>query len=120
MLSARSDGLEIPALFLENELISAIGKYLKLLEYVDIRPPIVILLALLHVKEYRLAAPRRFSLRRIDHKVDRDTLILPDILIEDYNVDVAKELRPVFDAVWQAAGWERCLNYDEEGQRVAN
>jgi hypothetical protein len=25
-------------------------------------------------------------------------------------------LRPLFDAVWNAAGWERSFNYDEKGK----
>ena len=42
-------------------------------------------------------------------------LILPDVLIEDYDCDVPAALRPVFDALWNAAGYERSLNYDENG-----
>ena len=119
MLYAQADRLEIPALFLENELISATSNYLKLLKQVEIRPPVVILLSMLNVKGYSLIAPDRFSVHQNGRQVDRGTLILPDILIEDYDADVAQELRPIFDAIWQAGGWERCLNYDKEGQRIS-
>jgi len=46
---------------------------------------------------------------------DRDILVLPDVLIEGYGCDNPTVLRPIFDAVWNAAGWERCFDYDEKG-----
>jgi hypothetical protein len=38
---------------------------------------------------------------------DRDDLILPDVEITSADDDVAKLMRPAFDALWQAAGWSR-------------
>lgn len=52
--------------------------------------------------------------------IDRDILLLPDVIIDDFNSvlgfkEVAKILRPIFDAVWNACGLARSLNYDEQG-----
>ena len=46
---------------------------------------------------------------------DRDSLLLPDLLIDDLAVDLPSLLKPAFDAMWQASGWSRCLDYGEEG-----
>lgn len=51
----------------------------------------------------------------IPKPIDQDLLMLPDILVEDFNVDAKEVLRLVFDMVWQACGWERIMNYDENG-----
>ena len=48
--------------------------------------------------------------------IDRDVLILPDILVDDYNTPIPSVLRPAFDALWQAAGFARSMNYDQQGQ----
>jgi hypothetical protein len=56
-----------------------------------------------------------FSLRRSNY-IDRDVLQLPDVLIEDENLAAGKIMRPIFDAIWNAAGWEKCFNYDEDGR----
>jgi hypothetical protein len=53
---------------------------------------------------------------RGDSTIDRDMLLLPDVLIETYTPDMPTLLRPLFDAVWNAAGWERSINYDEKGK----
>lgn len=44
--------------------------------------------------------------------MDRDALLIPEILVESCDVDSATVLRPAFDAIWNAAGWPRCVNYD--------
>jgi hypothetical protein len=35
---------------------------------------------------------------------------------KSYTPNMPTLLRPVFDAVWNAAGWERSFNYDENGK----
>ncbi len=49
-----------------------------------------------------------------------DDLILPEVQATDHTVDLAELLRPVFDVMWQAAGWDRCQNYNEEGRRISS
>ncbi len=50
--------------------------------------------------------------------MDRDRLLLPEVLLEDYRVDLSGALKPAFDSVWMAAGWPRSANYDAEGRRT--
>lgn len=108
----------IPSLVYERELISAVDRYLKLEQDFGFGPPIFILLSLLGVKDYTMAVDRsRFLF--IDPKlIDRDVLLLPDIIVEDYESKASDILRPVFDAVWQAAGWDCSKNYDKDGKWV--
>lgn len=47
--------------------------------------------------------------------LDRDPLILPDVLIEGDSNDLRSALRPLFDALWQSSGWERSYGYDAAG-----
>ena len=80
------------------------------------------MLSLLGVKNFRVTTgPQNFS----PDPIDRDSLILPDILVEEF-ADAAvavnqasKILKPVFDAVAQAAGLAGSFNYDVNGNRVA-
>ena len=48
--------------------------------------------------------------------IPEQDLILPDVLVTDPGVDVKQLLRLVLDILWQAAGWEGCRNYDDQGQ----
>ncbi len=47
--------------------------------------------------------------------IDRDHLIFPDRLAESLDFDAASFLRPCFDQIWNACGYDRSLNYDEKG-----
>ena len=52
-----------------------------------------------------------------DHyPVDRDFVSLPEALIESKDSDLLEDLRPLFDGVWNACGWVRCFDYNEQGK----
>lgn len=106
-------GKHIPSGIFEPKLILSVEGYFKLLKDLNASPPFVIMLTLIGVKGLIMGVDRfSFSAQQ---PIDRDLLMLPDILVEDFNVDAKKVLRPVFDMVWQACGWERSMNYDEKG-----
>ena len=48
----------------------------------------------------------------------RDILLLPEIVIEDYEVSAKDILRPCFDSIWNACGFPRSLNYNDAGEWV--
>jgi len=106
----------------EEDVIGAAAKYVKLLRSMEVPCPIVVWMTLTGVRGAHLFVNQRFA--SIDPVTfDRDTLHLPDALLRDYSHisderDIAKLLRPVFDAVWNACGYPRSLNYDENGDWV--
>ena len=106
----------IPSVVFEGKLISAVGHYLALERDFGVNPPLFVMLSLLGVKGYKMAT--RHAWPDEIHPIDRDTLILPEILVEDYGVNTDRILHPTFDAIWQAAGWSGSLHYDKEGKWV--
>jgi hypothetical protein len=92
----------------EDILIKGLEYYIKMEKILEFEPPFFVMISLLGVKGYK-----------ISHiEIDRDSLILPDILLEDYESEPERILRPTFDAIWQAAGIGRSMSYDEEGNRI--
>lgn len=79
-----------------------------------IEAPFVIAISFLGVKGAVL--PRSIRSGGPDRIVDRDTLILPDVLLREYNEDLPTLMRPTFDAMWQAAGVATSKMYDKEGR----
>jgi hypothetical protein len=69
------------------------------------------------VQGYKLAVNQRLD-RWHDHAhlIDRETLLLPEIIVEDYSTDPATLLHPIFDAVWNSAGWPKSMGYNEMGE----
>ena len=56
------------------------------------------------------------------YPLDRDILILPDVLLVDDGTEeqpiAEATLRPVFDALWQAFGVVGSPNYSNDGKRI--
>jgi hypothetical protein len=90
-----------------------LDNYLKLQETLGLYPPIFVMISLLDVKDYTLSVPHLTT-----RPIDRNVLLLPDVVVEEYGQDSAAVLRPAFDAVWQASGFLRSGNYDETGKWV--
>ncbi len=102
----------IPSIAIEKYLMEALNSYLKYFQSVDIGPPMFIMLSLLGVRDYVMSVRSSFG---DSIPIDRDSLILPDIIVEDFDRPPDRILRPVFDAIWQACGFEGSWNYDEDG-----
>jgi hypothetical protein len=47
--------------------------------------------------------------------IDREALIIPEIMIERFEIDVDKAMKDIFDVIWNAAGWPSSIHYDESG-----
>ena len=72
-----------------------------------------VMLTLTHVRGMSMYGEAQDGLDR--HPIDRHHLDLPDILVEGTGTDLYTAMRPAFDAVWNACGLPRSLNYGEHG-----
>jgi hypothetical protein len=118
LLEPESDGRKFIAnVAYEDALLRGLTRYLELQKRLGVEPPAVVMLSLLGVKGYTMyvSAERRFG---GGHPIDRDALLLPEALVEDLDTDAATVLRPVFDSLWNAAGWPGSINFDAEGKWV--
>jgi len=112
MLEPNEHGLLIPSVLYEQELIKSLKQYLSLLETLTVEPPIFVFLTLLGVKGYRMGT-NRSSRGHEPHVIDRDNILLPETLIDSYQVAAEYVLRPCFDSIWNACGFPGSLNYKD-------
>lgn len=118
-LRSRPDPPFIPSVVFEEEIIKALRSYLYVQnDLLGVSPPVFIMLALLGVKGYEMAVKRSRFWSVDSHPIDRDSLILPEVIVETFDCDAAEVLRPIFDVVWNAAGWSHSVNYDKGGKWV--
>ncbi len=78
-------------------------------------PPLLLMLSLLGVAGYIMAVDPCIPFP-LEHSIDRDALLIREVMIDTFKDDPAKFMRPLFDAVWNAAGWSGSINYDQEGK----
>lgn len=115
ILQPEDSELTIPSLLFERKLLDALPRFLAIQRQLGVEPPLFIILSLLGVSGYRLDV----CTSRLDtYPIDRDALILPEIIVENFECKPSEVMRPIFDAIWNAAGWPRSMNYNENGERV--
>ncbi|MDD2755346.1 MAG: ATP-binding protein [Methanothrix sp.] len=117
LLAEKSSEKLIPGVAFEREVIASTRNYLKIENELGFQPPVFIILSITGIKDYKILAGQGYYYI-YKPSIDRDILILPEAVIESYEVDIAEALRNSFDALWQAAGWEHSINYDENGKWI--
>lgn len=107
----------IPTLQFESNLWHASTRYLLAQKKLGLPLPIFVVITLVGVKGFKLSVNQWILMQLTNGPVpvDRDILQLPEIMIEDYDVDFSNILRPAFDALWQACGLQQSFNYDQTG-----
>lgn len=99
---------------IERILIEFANKYMLLLKNLNVSLPIFLFITMTNVKGYRYCI-NGFS---EGEAIDKDTLIIPGIAINNYDIDMGSNLKPCFDSIWNACGMLKSYNYDEDGKRI--
>ncbi|VVB96997.1 Putative DNA-binding domain protein [uncultured archaeon] len=118
MLNPERNKRFIPSVAYERELLSALPRYLSSQRQLGVETPLIIMLSILGIFGYTLAINRSRFPFADSHPIDRNTLLIPEILLERFDSDLAEIMKPAFDSVWNAAGWPRSMNYNETGQWI--
>lgn len=108
---------EIRSEWFEPNLIELVPKLLYVQGQLGIQPPYFIMLSFTGVRGYTMGISRLYSvlLGSQQYPIDRDELILPEIMVEDVSGDIPQIMRPVFDMVWNACGCSGSPNYNNDG-----
>jgi hypothetical protein len=100
----------------EQELINSLGGYLSRLKTLNVELPIFVFLTLLGVKGYSMGVNKwDYDIEEVQ-TIDRDILLLPEVIVENYDGKAEKVLKPCFDSIWNACGFPRSFNYNDKGE----
>lgn len=110
---------QFASLELEQNVIAGMKKYLAFLSANGINGPGVILTTIAGVKGFELIVGRGNGFKHpaiAPKQFDRDVVTIPEVMVEEFSAPADTILKPVFDAICNAGGWEKCLNYDTQGR----
>jgi hypothetical protein len=119
IMEPEGSDLTIPSLLFERKLLDALPRFLAIQRQLGVEPPLFIILSLLGVSGYTMGVNANYVDPTFTcHPIDRDALLLPEIILEKFDCNPSEVMRPIFDAIWNAAGWPRSMHYNENGERV--
>jgi len=115
LLWSKNNDKFIPITKIERTLIEYIPKYIEVYKKFNLDTPIFLFLTLIDVKDYIISENRKWWFDEI-FPIDRDIVLIPEIIIEEYDFDPTQLLKPILDSIWNACGFERSLNYTKDGE----
>lgn len=117
VLNAYDGSATLPASAFEEEEMGMLPRWLALQRHMGVQPPLLVMLSLIGVNGLAIETRTSAISTRGPDPIDREVLMLPDVLLDAFECDAAQVLRPAFDVLWNAAGYAGSLNYDEHGNR---
>lgn len=108
--------LVIPSIAFERYLFDYLPFCFRTLQKIGSSTPVVVALTLLKTRGLTMGVDAHgFELR---YPSDRDTIVLPESVVEDLAMPVSKILKPLFDLVWNACGYPTSENFDSDGNWI--
>jgi hypothetical protein len=109
----------IPSIKFEEVLVNAIDRYLQVFKYLEIDPPFFVMVSLLEVRGCRMLAKNEDGIvGTVGESIDRDYLMIPEVVIDSFDIDSSKVMKHIFDSVWNACGLKGSQNYDKDGNWI--
>jgi hypothetical protein len=114
MMSPQDGKKIIPSQAYEELIWRNLTRLLKAQQDMGAQTPVLVMLSILGVEGYAMATSHYQFAGRVN-RIERNDLLLPEVLLEDINTPAQRIMRPIFDAVWNACGFARSMNYNEAG-----
>ena len=115
VLSRFNGHMNLPSAAYEQNLIDTLTSYLAFTTHFEIEPPFYMFLSFLGVRGCRFGVGRNAGMFEHPAVLREQMLILPEVVVQNREDPPVQVLRPVFDMVWNAFGFIRSLNYDDQG-----
>lgn len=111
---------QLRGLYIENTVLYAVTERLMPLQRtMNVEMPMLIMLSVLGVQGFVVVPEDTVHLSLSTRQpINRDALVMANVMVESYNADIPKAMRPIFDVMWNASGWPRSQGYDDNGNRV--
>lgn len=105
--------------YIEDALIESVPIYMNVYKKLNIDLPIFLFVTLVDVKSYRIPGERSWDSSK-PYPIDRDIVMILEIIIETKDFEPSMILKPIFDSIWNACGYKGSFNYDSKGNRIVN
>ncbi|MCA9069000.1 MAG: ATP-binding protein [Planctomycetaceae bacterium] len=103
---------------LEKGIFESVERFIAFFRSIGIQPPIVVGLSMLGTKGFSMIYPIGMSYYSERNSIDRDHLILQELIVEDFEIPASLFLKPAFDQIWNSCGLRKSENYDDQGNWV--
>lgn len=98
-----------------NKVISDFNEVKEYYTNVGINAPLIITCSILNAQGFTIPTRDFYD---IFGKIDRDILLIDNLYVENLNDETELILKPLFDSIYNACGYEKCPAYDNNGNYI--
>lgn len=110
------DGKRLPYIVMEEVIIDNVKRMIDLQRrLLGLTAPFVVFVSILGIRGYTIVLDNAWSTKK--GTIAEKDLLLPEVIIENPEINYDSALRPICDMIWNAAGWSQSLNYNDDGTR---
>jgi hypothetical protein len=102
----------IPSVSYEQYILGYLPRCLQVLQTLGVNAPVVFALTLINTKGLYMGVNTIFG--ETGYPISANTIALPDVLVEHFDVPPSQILKPLFDIVWNACGFPGSGNFDAD------
>lgn len=103
----------IPCGAIPRDVLQHLRSVIAFFRALNVPPPLVVMMGLVGVGEYEFATSTEMGVGYYPHRVDRDDLLLPAVLVNDFTTAPVDMCGPMFDALFNAAGLPKWPEYEQ-------
>jgi hypothetical protein len=100
----------------ERNLVNYLSTCFRVFGEIGIAGPVFVALTLTGARGLAMSNPMSYV--ETSSLIDRDTLVLPETVVQDLSVEPVEVLRPMFNLVWNSCGFEASRNFDKDGDWI--
>ncbi len=109
----------LDAWHMQVNLVNVVSRFVALLKSLRVSPPITVQLSLFNVSNFYLRRSAGWLGDILsEHQIDRDQVMLPEVVMNDLDQNPIVVLKPIFDGLWNSAGLEKCEFYKQDGSSI--
>jgi hypothetical protein len=106
----------IPSVSYERYILEYLPRCFRLLEQIGANAPIVVALTLLNTAGLHMGVNNLWG--QPGYPIDSDSLILPEVIVQNLVTPASQILKPLFDLIWNACGLPSSSNFDANGNWI--
>ncbi|HLX56145.1 MAG TPA: ATP-binding protein [Ktedonobacteraceae bacterium] len=105
----------IPGVPLERGFLQIAKRSLSIQQKLGVEPPVFVMASLLGVGGYTIN-PYVGTVQSVGEPIDRADLLVTESIVDSFELDYHRVMRPIFDSIWNAVGFDESPFYDENGR----
>jgi len=102
---------------LETQVSDSVNRAIQMYKELEVPPPFVVHITLTDLLNCKVSVDSSMFRLKDSNFINKD-LLLPNIIINDFDENVEKQLKNIFDVIWQSAGYRKSPYYNDLGERI--